>query len=68
MGKSSRRREKHEKGGELPLHDSHKGTSARTRPFSYDEIMFKRNNKKLNENVESVKEGNTEVGKVAKDT
>ncbi|XWS13887.1 hypothetical protein CRYUN_Cryun36dG0077400 [Craigia yunnanensis] len=68
MGRSSRRREKHEKGGELPLHDSHKGTSARTRPFSYDEIMFKRNNKKLNENAGSVKEGNTEVGKVAKDS
>ncbi|XP_021291079.1 uncharacterized protein LOC110421739 [Herrania umbratica] len=66
MGRWSRRKEKHEKGGELPQHDSHEGTSARTRPFSYDEIMFKRNNRKLNENAESVKEGNTEVGKIAK--
>ncbi|XWS53774.1 hypothetical protein CRYUN_Cryun10bG0029200 [Craigia yunnanensis] len=68
MGRSSRHREKHEIGGELPKHNSHEGTSARTRPFSYDEIMFKRNSKKLDENAESVKDGNTEVGKIAKDS
>ncbi|XWS39155.1 hypothetical protein CRYUN_Cryun18bG0025900 [Craigia yunnanensis] len=68
MGRSSGRREKHEIVGELPQHDSLEGTSARTRPFSYDEIMFKRNSKKLNGNAESVKEGNTEVGKIAKDS
>ncbi|XP_022760324.1 uncharacterized protein LOC111306738 isoform X2 [Durio zibethinus] len=67
MGRSSRPKEKYEKGGELPQHDSHEGTSARTRPFSYDEIMFKRNSKKVNENAESVKEGNTEVGRIAKE-
>ncbi|XVF28558.1 hypothetical protein REPUB_Repub15cG0040200 [Reevesia pubescens] len=66
MGRSSRRKEVHEKGGKLPQYDSNEGTSARTRPFSYDEIMFKRNSKKLDENAESVKEGNKEVGNVAK--
>lgn len=68
MGRSSRRREKHDVGGELPQHDSREGTSARTRPFSYDEITFKRNSKKLNENAEIVKEGNTDVGKISKDS
>ncbi|KHG08869.1 U2af2 [Gossypium arboreum] len=56
MGRSSRRKEKHEKVGELPQHDSNEGTSARTRPFNYDEIMSKRNSKKVDEKVESVKE------------
>ncbi|TYG98588.1 hypothetical protein ES288_A10G129200v1 [Gossypium darwinii] len=68
MGRSSRRKEKHEKVGELPQHDSNEGTSARTRPFYYDEIMSKRNSKKVDEKVESVKEGNTEVRKTEKDS
>ncbi|TYJ14492.1 hypothetical protein E1A91_A10G122000v1 [Gossypium mustelinum] len=68
MGRSSRRKEKHEKVGELPQHDSNEGTSARTRPFNYDEIMSKRNSKKVDEKVESVKEGNTEVRKTEKDS
>ncbi|XVF38501.1 hypothetical protein REPUB_Repub20aG0107600 [Reevesia pubescens] len=67
MGRSSRHKEKHERGGELRRHDFNKGTSARTRPLSYDEIMFKRNSKKVNEDTESVEEGNKEVGKIAKD-
>ncbi|OMO95394.1 hypothetical protein COLO4_15932 [Corchorus olitorius] len=65
MGRSSRRKEKHENGGEVS--QSHEGTSARTRPLSYDDIMFKRNSKKVNENAKSGKEGNTEVGKIADD-
>lgn len=68
MGRSSRRKEKHEKVGELPQHDSNEGTSARTRPFNYDEIMSKRNSKKVNEKVESVKEGNTELRTIEKDS
>nr|KJB72422.1 hypothetical protein B456_011G177400 [Gossypium raimondii] len=68
MGRSSRRKEKHEKVGELPQHDSNEGTSARTRPFNYDELMSKRNSKKVDEKVESVKEGNTEVRKIEKDS
>ncbi|XVE81896.1 hypothetical protein DITRI_Ditri15bG0102900 [Diplodiscus trichospermus] len=68
MGRSSRPREKHEKGGEFRLNDPRQGTSARTRPYSYDEIMFKRNNKKHNENAGSIKEGNAEVGKIVKDS
>ncbi|KAK9007329.1 hypothetical protein V6N11_051157 [Hibiscus sabdariffa] len=65
---SGRRKEKHEKVGELPQHDSHEGTSARTRPFNYEEIMLKRNSKKLSDNAESVKEGNIEVRNIAKDS
>ncbi|XVF66438.1 hypothetical protein PTKIN_Ptkin10aG0035800 [Pterospermum kingtungense] len=68
MGRSSRHREKHDGGGELSQRDSHEGTSARTRPFSYEEIMFKRNSKKLKENAEIVKGENADVGKFAKDS
>ncbi|GMI70386.1 hypothetical protein HRI_000708000 [Hibiscus trionum] len=67
MGRSSRRKEKHEKVGELP-HDSHERTSAQTRPFNCEEVVFKRNSKKLSENAGSVNEGNIEVRKIAKDS
>ncbi|GLT76882.1 hypothetical protein SLA2020_485160 [Shorea laevis] len=62
MGRSSKQREKHEKSSELSQHNCNEGTAARTRPFSYDEIMLRRKNKKLCENDETVKQGDTGAG------
>lgn len=50
MGRSGRKKEKHGKRGELSLADSNEGSAARTRPFSFDEIMIRRKTKNLSEN------------------
>ncbi|GAV84809.1 RRM_1 domain-containing protein/RRM_6 domain-containing protein [Cephalotus follicularis] len=61
MGRSSRRKEKYEKRDELSQDHCDVETAARTRPFSFDEIMLKRKNKELYENVkeQAVEAGNT---------
>lgn len=51
MGRSGRKKEKHGKRGEPSLADSNEGSAARTRPFSFDEIMIKRKAKNLSENI-----------------
>ncbi|KDO54081.1 hypothetical protein CISIN_1g002093mg [Citrus sinensis] len=51
MGRSGRKKEKHGKRGEPSLADSNEGSAARTRPFSFDEIMIRRKTKNLSENI-----------------
>lgn len=51
MGRSGRKKEKHGKRGEPSLADSNEGSAARTRPFSFDEIMIRRKAKNLSENI-----------------
>ncbi|XP_021899562.1 splicing factor U2af large subunit B isoform X1 [Carica papaya] len=60
MSRSSRHKEKHGKNSEPYQDNNHEGTAARTRPFSFDEIMLRRKNKKLSE---IVKEGAAEAEK-----
>ncbi|XP_057959899.1 splicing factor U2af large subunit A [Malania oleifera] len=50
--RSSRQKEKHGNRSELSKDNSKEGTAARTRPFSFDEIMLRRKNKKLSGDVE----------------
>lgn len=52
MSRSSRQRHKYEKGSEVFEDQCNGGTAARTRPFSFDEIMLRRKNKKESGNVE----------------
>ncbi|KAF9608152.1 hypothetical protein IFM89_007538 [Coptis chinensis] len=47
MSRSSRQKEKYGNGDELSGATVHDGTAARTRPFSFDEIMIRRKNKKV---------------------
>ncbi|KAJ4967664.1 hypothetical protein NE237_014365 [Protea cynaroides] len=60
MSRISRHKEKHGTGNELSKDDSVGGTAARTRPFSFEEIMLRRKNKKLAADVE---DGAGEPGK-----
>lgn len=45
MAGSDSREEMYKNSNEMPLEDLLDGTSARTRPMSYDEIMFRRKKK-----------------------
>ncbi|KAK9289218.1 hypothetical protein L1049_017692 [Liquidambar formosana] len=65
MSRFSQQREKYGHSSELSLDNHNEGTAARTRPFSFDEIMLKRKNKKVSEGVN---EGAVEaVNKLGKD-
>uniref|UniRef100_A0A2N9FFS8 RRM domain-containing protein n=1 Tax=Fagus sylvatica TaxID=28930 RepID=A0A2N9FFS8_FAGSY len=64
MNRRSRLKEKHEKSSRHSLRDCDEGSAARTRPFSFEEIMLRRENKKLSENV---KEGTIESGNILKE-
>lgn len=64
MGRSGQKKEKHGKRGELSLDDSDEGTAARTRPFSFDEIMIRRKTKNFSENI---KEDAMDVGNIPGD-
>ena len=63
MSRSNRPKEKYGKGTELYLDNSKEGTAARTRPFSFDEIMLRRKNKKL---YGDVKDGAGEEGNMSR--
>ena len=58
--RSSRQKEKHDKSSRHSLHEYDEESAARTRPFSFDEIMLRRENK-VSENV---KEGTFESGNI----
>lgn len=60
MSTSSRRHEKNRKRGRTSVHSHDEESAARTRPFSYEEIMLRRKDKKLCDNVikETVDLGN----------
>ncbi|XP_052188724.1 uncharacterized protein LOC127799053 [Diospyros lotus] len=60
MSKSSRHKEKHGSRSELSKDKWNEGTAARTRPFSFDEIMLRRKNKKQSGDLEAAggEEGN----------
>ncbi|KAK9087573.1 hypothetical protein Syun_029967 [Stephania yunnanensis] len=47
MSNIIRKKEKYKGSAELPRDDVNDGTAARTRPFSFQEIMLRRKNKKL---------------------
>ncbi|KAG6668579.1 uncharacterized protein LOC122276697 [Carya illinoinensis] len=64
MSRSIRVKEKHEKSSAHSLHDRDEGSAARTRPFSFDEIMLRRENKKSSE---SLKEEAIKVGNISKE-
>ncbi|KAK7393705.1 hypothetical protein VNO78_22269 [Psophocarpus tetragonolobus] len=51
MSKSNRSKEKHSKGNWLSEANYDEESAARTRPFSFEEIMLRRRNKELLENV-----------------
>lgn len=51
MNTYRRQKEKYGKSSRLSVHDNDEGSSARTRPFSFEEIMHRRKNKILSENV-----------------
>jgi splicing factor U2AF subunit len=61
MSRSSWLKEKDEKGSRNYCDE---GSAARTRPFSIEEIMLRRENKKLSENVEEVA---AEVGNISRE-
>lgn len=61
MSRSSSLKEKDEKGSRHYCDD---GSAARTRPFSFEEIMRRRENKKLSENVKEVA---AEVGNMSRE-
>ncbi|TXG72387.1 hypothetical protein EZV62_000966 [Acer yangbiense] len=65
MSRSGQKKEKYAKSGEHSLDNTDQGTAARTRPLSFDEIIIRRKNKKLSENVE---EGAKEVGNISGDS
>ncbi|QCE05072.1 splicing factor U2af large subunit B [Vigna unguiculata] len=52
MSKSNRSKDKHGKSDRLSGDNCDEGSAARTRPFSFEEIMLRRRNKELLENVE----------------
>ncbi|KAJ6721712.1 RNA-BINDING (RRM/RBD/RNP MOTIFS) FAMILY PROTEIN [Salix viminalis] len=52
MSRSSRHKDKYGRSTEMSQDKQYEGTAARTRPFSFDEIMSKRKNKKASENLE----------------
>ncbi|KAF3457863.1 hypothetical protein FNV43_RR02523 [Rhamnella rubrinervis] len=52
MTTCSRLQENYGKSSRLSLHDHDEGSSARTRPFSFEEIMLRRKNKNASEYVE----------------
>ncbi|PSR97978.1 Splicing factor U2AF like [Actinidia chinensis var. chinensis] len=54
MNRSSRHEQKHRLRSVLSQDNSKEGTAARTRPFSFDEIMLRRKSKKLSEEAENV--------------
>lgn len=54
MSRSSRQTDKYGMSNELSRDDYNEGTAARTRPFSFEEIMLRRKHKKL---VDDYKEG-----------
>ncbi|XP_057471391.1 uncharacterized protein LOC130760189 isoform X2 [Actinidia eriantha] len=54
MNRSSRHEQKHRLRSVLSQDNSNEGTAARTRPFSFDEVMLRRKNKKLSEEAENV--------------
>ncbi|KAK9906014.1 hypothetical protein M0R45_000139 [Rubus argutus] len=60
MSTSSRRHERNGKHGRTSVHSHDEESAARTRPFSYEEIMLRRKDKKLCDNVikETVDQGN----------
>ncbi|XP_043704997.1 splicing factor U2af large subunit A-like isoform X2 [Telopea speciosissima] len=60
MSRISRHKEKYGTGNELSRDDSEEGTAARTRPFSLEEIMLRRERKKLAADAE---DGAGEPGK-----
>ncbi|KAM3708323.1 hypothetical protein ACJW31_02G088600 [Castanea mollissima] len=59
--RSSQLKEKHEKSSRHSRREYDEESAARTRPFSFDEIMLRRENKLLSENV---KEGTFESGNI----
>lgn len=63
MSRSNRPKEKYGKSTELYLDNFKEGTAARTRPFSFDEIMLRRKNKKL---YGDVKDGAGEEGNISR--
>ncbi|KAI9193823.1 hypothetical protein LWI28_000470 [Acer negundo] len=65
MSRSGQKKEKYAKSGEHSLDNTDQGTAARTRPLSFDEIIIRRKNKKISENVE---EGAKEVGNISGDS
>ncbi|XP_011030446.1 PREDICTED: uncharacterized protein LOC105129896 [Populus euphratica] len=52
MSRSSRHKDKYERSSEMSQDHQYEGTAARTRPFSFDEIMSIRKNKKASEILE----------------
>ncbi|KAJ1431508.1 RNA-binding domain superfamily [Sesbania bispinosa] len=52
MSRPDRMKEKHEKGKWLSVENYDEENAARTRPFSFEEIMHRRRNKELLENVQ----------------
>lgn len=62
--RSSRRKEKYGHSSEELFKDNVlEGTSARTRPFSFDEIMLQRKNKKLSEDVKDATGEDSSISK-----
>ncbi|KAK3016932.1 hypothetical protein RJ639_007559 [Escallonia herrerae] len=57
MSRSSRQKEKYGNNEEKYQDKYNEGTAARTRPFSFDDIMLKRVNKRQSEDVKPVPEG-----------
>ncbi|KAL3506171.1 hypothetical protein ACH5RR_031553 [Cinchona calisaya] len=49
MSRSSHHKEKYRNNSELTLVHCNDGTSARTRPFSFEDVMLRRKNKKAGE-------------------
>ncbi|KAL6970594.1 hypothetical protein U1Q18_030290, partial [Sarracenia purpurea var. burkii] len=68
MSRSSQQKVKHRLKSVLFQDNCHEGTAARTRPFSFDEIMVRRNNKKQSGGVVAVpgEEGNISVKDIEK--
>ncbi|XP_024984561.1 splicing factor U2af large subunit B [Cynara cardunculus var. scolymus] len=63
MRKSTGHKHKYTNKCEIPQSPSNDGTAARTRPFSFDEIMLRRKNKKQSGSVED-QQGDSEVASV----
>ncbi|KAF8388259.1 hypothetical protein HHK36_026925 [Tetracentron sinense] len=62
MSRISRQKEKYGNNNELSRENCNEGTAARTRPFSFDEIMLRRKSKNLSEDA---KDGAGETGKLS---
>ncbi|XP_058101496.1 splicing factor U2af large subunit A [Magnolia sinica] len=63
MSRTDRQKDKYGNSKELPCNASNEGTAARTRPFSFEEIMLRRKNKKL---TEDAKESVGELGRLSR--